>query len=64
MSFPYLDREGWYIFKIYFTHSTVLMYKLLFSLFSCKKKFFYKNQCLHSENDYTVLRELETELCL
>lgn len=63
MSFPYLDREAWYIFKVYFTQVYSSDIETFFSLFSWKKKF-YENQCLHSENDYMVIRELETELCL
>lgn len=64
MSFPYLDREAWYIFKVYFTQVYSSDIETFFHCLVEKKKIFYKNQCLHSENDYMVVRELETELCL
>lgn len=38
MSFPYLDREAWYIFKVHFTQVYSSDIEIFFSLFSCKKK--------------------------
>lgn len=46
MSFPYLDREAWYIFKVYFTQVYSSDIETFFSLFSWKKKSTKINVCI------------------